>query len=169
MLAFRLLAHAELEGFFEFCAETLTDHLSTKNDAGRLKPATQKRLVLHANMVAQYPPKSLTFALLPKMRTTIKGMLSSQTAAIASNNGVSEKDVLKLFVPLGCEMSFFDHAWLSSLNDLAHARGDVAHQSSNSMSAIYQPTPEAERSRLVRPLWGTKNLVDELLKLQRSA
>jgi hypothetical protein len=171
MLGFRLLTHAELEGFFEFCAEDLVDHYSTRLTNGVLSGRMRRHLVLHSQMVDHYPPRSLTFpvGIDSSQDKAIKGILRSHQNIIEGNNGISEKDVLKLFIPLGCETTFYDHSWLASLNALARARGEVAHNSALTPSASAQPTPENERSRLVEPLWGTRALIAELLRLKALA
>jgi hypothetical protein len=166
MLGFRLLAHAEIEAFLEWCAEDVATLYAAKNNSRTLSPKTQKYLVLHTRLVASYPPRSLSFSIPQDAYKIIKGMLNGHLSMINQNNGASEKDVLKLFVPLGCDSAFFDHRWLASLNALAAARGEVAHNSSLVAAPQRQPTPEGERDLLVQPLVGIRSLVRKLDELK---
>ncbi|WP_285635939.1 HEPN domain-containing protein [Lentzea sp. NBRC 102530] len=170
MFAFRISAHAEIEGFIEYCAETLMTHLATKNNAKTLAYSTQKALLLYKDMNKQFPPQSISFQV-PSGGTAdkIRSVLNAVESSIATNNGVSEKDILKLFVPLGVSLNFFEENWLRSMTDLARARGEAAHNSWVSSNTVQQPDPITERSRLVLPLRGIGKLVDELERLRAVA
>jgi hypothetical protein len=163
ILAFRLFAHAEIEAFLELCAETLRLAYATNNGAGALSRSATYRLIWSSQASLKYPPTSLTK--LPKdVGKTINGILKNHENTIDNNHGVSEKDVLKLLVPLGFELSFFDHDWLISMTDLTVARGNAAHNSAMNVGAD-QPTPDGERQRLVKPLWGLGQVSAEVDRL----
>ncbi len=166
MYAFRLLAHAEIEGYVEDLAEELATALATRNKANRLSAKVTARLLHHTYLADSYPPRSITKRLSPKdSQKAITQSLNSLQAMITSNNGVSEKDVLKLFLPLGVDLSFFDEDWLRAMNELAAARGEVAHRSWITSSTIVQPDPQSERQRLVVPILGLRNLTVECERL----
>ena len=166
ILSFRLFAHAEIEGFVESVAEAMVDALAIKNDQGTLRPAVRDRILQHYILTQSYPPRTLVnIPTGPRAQRAIKGVLNAVQDDISKNNGVSEKDVLKLFLPLGVPIDYFNREWLRSMNELARARGEVAHNSWNRTAAVQQPTPQDERQRLVRPLWG----LQELLKSVRSS
>ena len=170
MLAFRLSAHAEIEGFVESCAADLVADYSAKNKAHRLSRNTQRVLLMHADMRTNYPPLALNLRPSQKrpIEKQIDACLNVVSSCIYTNNGVSEKDILKLFIPLGFETSFFDLTWLDSMHELARARGEAAHKSWLGGVSV-QPTPQGERSRLVNPLLGLRRLIDEADRLKAQA
>lgn len=163
ILAFRLFAHAEIEGFIEDCAEALVVALGAANNANHLPPKIKAHLVHHRKMVEHYPPLSLNYSPSNKDQQHIRGLLNNISSSITSNNGVSEKDVLKLFTPLGFPLSWFDTSWLSSMTDIAVARGEVAHRSVDDSISV-QPTPADEKRRFVAPLLGLRKLAAEVDK-----
>ncbi|MET8912423.1 HEPN domain-containing protein [Micromonospora sp. NPDC004551] len=176
MLGFRLLAHAEIEQFVEECAERLALHYAGMIDQQRwsttLSARTQRTLLLNLCMVDKYPPLSITR---PRPSSgnkdplkNISSGLNRHQSVISGNNGVSEKDILKLFVPLGFDLHFFDHSWLIAMNNLAKSRGEVAHNSFQ-LSTQAIPTPRGERDLLVVPLFGLRRVVDEVVRLQAAA
>nr|WP_284289244.1 hypothetical protein [Angustibacter aerolatus] len=100
--AYRLLAHAELEGFLEGLATEIVDEFSHKYKTAGLSRSTLERLHHHLALVESYPPRTLSWSPgTAKGKGPIPGLLNTVQAMIDANNGVSEKDVLKLFVPLG--------------------------------------------------------------------
>jgi HEPN superfamily RiboL-PSP-like protein len=167
MLAFRLSAHAEVESFLEDCASHLADHYATLNNQNKLSSRVRRLLLHHSGMRDQYPPRSLTAPLPTNVGRKITGILNAQIDAIEGNNGLSQKDILKLFVPLGVEISFFNTAWLDSMDRFARSRGDVAHKSW--LNPSRQPEPREERRLLVAPLLGLRDLIEEVARLRALA
>lgn len=107
-----------------------------------------------------YPPISLNYRPDAKDGQRIKTFLSDHASMIQGNNGATEKDVIKLFSPLGFDLSFFDLNWLESMRVLGVRRGEVAHRSVTYSTTI-QSTPEDERRHLAEPLWGLRKLARE--------
>ncbi|MEU2349860.1 HEPN domain-containing protein [Modestobacter sp. NPDC049651] len=160
ILSFRLFAHAEIEGFVESVAESMVDALSVKNDRNILRPAVRDQILYHHMLTQSYPPRTLVnMPTGQRAQKAIRGVLNAVQDDVGKNNGVSEKDLLKLFLPLGVPIDHFNREWLRSMNELARARGEVAHNSWNRTTTVQQPTPQGERQRLVRPLWGLQGLV----------
>lgn len=157
ILAFRLFAHAEIEAFLESTAEALTAALVKRLASGGLPFSLQAHLVLHRRMVDKYPPQSLTYTPDPKDGQRTQNYLAEHVNIIQGNNGVTEKDVIKLFAPIGMELGAFDRPWLLSMTQLGVRRGEVAHNPVF-LSTRIQPTPEDELDHLVQPLWGLRGL-----------
>ncbi|GLZ38369.1 HEPN domain-containing protein [Actinokineospora sp. NBRC 105648] len=159
MFAFRLSAHAEMEGFLELCAQELATELAMKNSKGILSKTVAELIVEHKEK-CDFPPMSVTKR--PKdIQDRVNKALNKVQGEISQNNGVSEKDVLKLFVPLGIDIDGSWHPWLNSMNDVSQARGRVAHRSWV-VGGSQIPTPQAERARLVGPLFGMRRLIEEI-------
>jgi hypothetical protein len=164
MFAFRLSAHAEFEAFLERCADEVVEAYARKIQTNSLSVRVQRLLLLHQGMVNTYPPVTLSVRTGYQKDVTnqIKNFLSAHQSKIEANNGVSEKDILKLFVPLGVDLSFFKLDWLESMNRLASSRGDAAHRSWILEGARAQPDPKGERELFALPLLGTRHLVDRV-------
>lgn len=167
ILAFRLFAHAEIESFLELCAETLRVRYATRNSNGVLSRPAAYRIVWAGQWAEKFPPRGIT-QLPPNVQKVVNGILNQQQNVIQNNQGVSEKDVLKLLIPLGFDVSFFDHAWLRSMSALARARGEAAHSSAMNVG-FAQPTPEAERALLLPPLRGLARVAVEVERLETLA
>src|SRR6266545_778328 len=162
MLAFRILSYAEIESILEEWASELLNDLATRNKAGLLSRRIQRRILLHMDMVIKYPPRSLTPSLVADPQKKISGFLAHHSSVIGANNGASEKDVIKMFVPLGVDLHSFDSRWLTSLRDLSTARGAVAHNPWMNVGIEESPTPEGERQRLVDPIIGLRTLKNHI-------
>lgn len=169
MYAFRLLAHAEIESFIEDCASKLQATFSSKNESQTIRASLRNQLILHSEFAEKFPPRTLTVNYSSDdARKKLRASMRSLDSMISGNNGASEKDVLKLFIPLGFDLSFFDRDWLQAMNALAKARGDVAHNAlANAVSV--QPTPEGERALVAAAVAGLRPLVAEAQRLHDSA
>ncbi|WP_139720874.1 HEPN domain-containing protein [Serinicoccus chungangensis] len=171
MHAFRLLAHAELERLVEQWAERMNQGLAKANARG-LPVLVAHQVLLHFDQSQQngYPPRHVSAQRvmrqvgrkMPKDR--IVSALNAHSSLIERNNGVSQKDLLKLFLPIGVDMSWFnkEHKWLDAMDALASARGEVAH---GGLGVRTAPTPKSERSLLVEPVVGLRRLGGELRRL----
>lgn len=177
MCAFRLLAHAEIEGFLEECAEHLRTLYATRNNANTLSKTVSLRLLASASMMDRdrdggYPPRTIRFSSLgaKERQKAINGFLNGHGSRVLQNNGVSEKDVLKLLVPMGFELTFFDPDWLGDMSALTAARGAAAHGGwTNSGVSQQQPTPKGERGLVARALFGLRAVVREVERLESTA
>jgi len=169
MCAFRLLAHAEIEGFLEDCAEHLRETYARKNSARSLSPSARAMLLGRAKLLSDgYPPRTVRFSgtWTQEAQRTVNGFLNGHATRISQNNGVSEKDILKLLVPIGFELTLFDHDWLAAMSNLSRARGEAAHGGWMSYGASQQqPSPQGERSLVVGPMWGLRHIVAEVERL----
>jgi hypothetical protein len=155
VLAFRLLSVAEIEDFLETCASGIVTAMERRQSSTGL-PATAKiRLLRHMAMVEKYPPTTLTSAPTSADDTRMGQFLKQHASVIEGNNGASEKDILKLFVPIGFDLQDFDLNWLTSMRELSKRRGETAHKSPATAITI-QPDPADERQSFATPLWGLR-------------
>lgn len=158
MLGFRVLVHAEIESFLESVAIALVDAYNAKLKTAMPQWA-REHFDLHGRLVTKYPPTTLSYSPGTNEKKQITGLLKQHMLVIEGNNGATERDVLKLFVPLGFSIGFFSRDWLQSMTELGRRRGDVAHNPSRSVAI--QPTPEGEKLALVDPIFGLRALARE--------
>ncbi len=106
MRALRMLIHAEVESYLEtICARGLLDLDAAGRSATRVKH---------------------------RFATWIGTAAAECRNAIATNNGVKENDIRKMFTPLGLTQDDYDQVsllFLEKMNSFGKNRGDVAHQS----------------------------------------
>lgn len=151
MLGYRLLAHAEFEGYLESLAEAAAQRVLLVLKSRPLAPRAEAELLGHIAQAA-YPPKSLQVSVATPS-SLISRAMGDLLGVINGNNGVSEKDVLKMFLPLGIPATWFDASWLASLTAFTQARGDVTHNSWGNATVIQFP-PSHERRVVLDLLRG---------------
>ena len=137
-MAFRLLAHAEIEGYIEERAlQIAQDALTAWRTSGRPSSVTF-HMTAFSGVTLNPPPASLTApsnrqidwpALLDPTKRVVK-IFSSYIQDIRNNNhGISERNLLKILLPLGFKVSDFDPLLITEINDFSLKRGSVAHRS----------------------------------------
>ena len=55
---------------------------------------------------------------------------------LAQNNGIKEKDILKILLPLGFPFSSIDSTWLTSINSFGSLRGELVHKNINQITRL---------------------------------
>jgi hypothetical protein len=77
----------------------------------------------------------------------------------ADNNGIREKNLLRLILPVGIRKADLDPLWVTNLDEFGKRRGDVAHKA---VKALQQIDPQSELQTVEGLLIGLKKL-DELI------
>lgn len=156
MLGYRLLCHAEIEGFIEALVRLAMEEVwDTVKKTGKISVAAQAMLDFKDR--CDFPPNSLRKSP-PAPIDRMKGIANDVLGRANRNNGVTEKDILNLFLPLGVNPADFDVSWLEVMSDLGKARGDVAHNSWEN-HAQYDTTPAKEKDAVGYALLGLTTLV----------
>lgn len=152
-LAFRVLAHAELESFLEDVAwdrarRALVDWKSSR-EVGR----TALALVAFSGFLHEAPPASLEPDQ-PADKKVWPGKLELgeklQRAAnayhhvVESNHGIREKNLLALLLPVGITPGDLDPVHVATLDSFGQKRGEAAHSSVISYRTKQPPDPESE-------------------------
>lgn len=157
--AFRLLAHAEMESCIEDLARNA---LIESMKRYRVDGKPRKPLVA---VVAYFARGSL-----PKshgeahedFESLVNRAVQSYVAALKSSNGVREKDLLGVLLPVGLTDRDLDPVWLAEMDSFGQGRGDVAHQS---FATQRQPDPARERDVVIRLTAGIRDVDRKLLHL----
>lgn len=132
--AFVVLAHAEMEWFVEKIAERCAETLATSAQNGRFSTAAFS-LISFSNQPEQGPGGSLGGK--KEGRTIAKSFWAANARLVAAsqeNNGIREKHLAKLLVPLGLG-GRVDAAWLGDIDSFAEHRGRYAHMSMHAKEA----------------------------------
>lgn len=148
--AYLLLAHAEIESYFEEISEKKAKDAFSKWQTNRTKSNVLIALVsfCEANL------KGLS------LEDRIHTALTSHINRLKMNHGIKEKNLCDILLPIGLEYSQIDVTWLSMMSSLGADRGKVAH----STVTVQQPLdPATLKNTLLLILSEIKN-VDEAVK-----
>jgi len=120
--AFRLLVHAEIEGFLEqMVEEVLAAALIKYGSTGRpnrVLKAVRQSLCRDDEVTAS---TDFFDAALVEFRKKV----------VAKNHGLKARNVHNLFLPLGIDPDLLNTSWLNALDAFGESRGQVAHQPYN--------------------------------------
>lgn len=170
VLAYRVLAHAEIEYFLEerareIAISAIRTWKSTKH-IGR----TLLGLVAFSDIKHELPPASLEpeqqeqakhWQKLLQMEARVEQCLSQFIAKVEDNHGVKEKNVLALLLPIGLKPEDIDPLWLTNMEGFGNERGHAAHVSGSVHRLKQAPDPRAEYERI-------SGLLKDLAKLDAS-
>ncbi len=122
--AYTVFAHGEFEYFLEDWASEILDAIAAK----RFGPGFSPML---AHLIAYRSPLTVPLQIPANnaWQTHAGSAISVQRTTIRNNNGISERYVCVLLIPLGVDVSAIDPILISDLNAFARIRGDHAHQS----------------------------------------
>jgi hypothetical protein len=161
--SYRLLAHAEIEA----CIEDLARELIA-NSYAAWELDKRPRTCLLA-LVSFYDDKfpRIPEAMPPMLGRVTPGFMKDrvETArnayarAVQQSNGVKEKDLLRLLLPVGIQEYELDRTWLATIDSFGSVRGDTAHQSMRTQ----QPPDPANELAIVRQIVTGLRQLDELL------
>jgi hypothetical protein len=148
--AFLLLAHAELESYFEDRARKLVENAeSSYQRKGICAPVLSRLLVYHNASKDDLGPVS---------PNGVKKAVNYYLDHLDKNHGIKEGNLLTIFLPLGISHGELDSQLISACNQLAHKRGQFAHASFKTHQQV-DPKTELENIR--------KNILPKLRNLER--
>ena len=159
--AYVLLCHAELEA----CLEDIVNQAADDAFGAWCVDRRPCRLLLSlaAYTSADGPPRELPAAGPPdlKVRLDTARKLLSQT--IHSNNGIRERNVLSLLLPIGVQETDFPTGWLAGIDSFGRRRGETAHQASRTTMV---PDPQNELQTVAELAAGLATIDEVVLHLR---
>lgn len=145
-----LLCHAEFEAYIEDLAQMILDGAYEKWKNNHVANYNLSALFLNADK----------FTKDETVETKIGKIVSDHRKTIKDNNGIKEKNINKLFVPLGYQSGDFDSTLISDLNSFSTDRGGIAHTSAISITQLYDK--QSEIDRINRIVIGMRNFQETL-------
>lgn len=153
--AFRLLAHAEIESYLE---------LVSFETANKAYDAWQARGIITEPLISMVAYTETPLGKVPEtkpgtgkadLQIRIEKSRNSLTSySRARNNGIREKNILRLLLPVGITEADLDSIWLSTIDSFGKDRGETAHQS-NRVSNPPDPKNEFDKvAQIVKGLTG---------------
>ena len=153
--AFRLLAHAEIESYLE---------LVSFETANKAYDAWQSRGIITEPLISMVAFTETPLGKVPEtkpgtgkadLQTRIEKSRNSLTKySRAQNNGIRERNILRLLLPVGIREADLDSIWLSTIDSFGKDRGETAHKS-NRVSNPPDPKNEFDKvDQIVKGLTG---------------
>jgi hypothetical protein len=123
--AFVVLAHGVIEEYLEgICLEVVDAALNAFNADGKARVALLA--LLHYTGTGEVPDSYVGGPW--GIRKGLKGSRQVLFQWAEKNNGIKEKDVLRLLLPAGLKETDMTSGWLAAMSDLGEMRGFVAHR-----------------------------------------
>ncbi len=168
---YRLLVHAEIESYLEDIAREAVTKAIQQWKANR-KPSMILLSFLaayHSGWDTNDERANDDVMRLAKARARMKDSVNEAIdiaqkqyiTCVRENNGVKEKNLKRLILPLGVETADLDGTWLTNLDNFGANRGDTAH---NAKGAAGQINPGDEYITAQELLKGLKDLDEKILK-----
>ena len=155
-LAFRVLVHAEIEGYLEAIALAA---LRAARDAWQQSNTPCTCLMA---LLAFTTPESKKQAKAKGLTARIELAASWQMDRIEkSNHGIREAHLLQIFRPIGIEVDQLNSTWVNSIDSFGQLRGQAAHRPGRTQ----QPPDPVSESRRVDDI--VDGLDDLDLRVQR--
>jgi hypothetical protein len=174
-LAYRVLAHAEIEAYLEDRVwEVVINAKRDWDNTGKTR-RTLICLLAFSGQTLDTPPDTLTptnssqDAWKKKLQISkkIDSAISCFNGVIRQNHGVKEANLLALLLPIGIDSDDLDPVWLATMNTFGEQRGLVAHSSATSYRTVQPPDPATELStvqQIAQGLLQVDNLINNLMR-----
>lgn len=167
-IAYRVLAHAEIEAYLEDRTVEVVRAALYAWDSRGFVGITAMCLIAFIGRTMEEPPPSMqptqNKAWPSKLYVGHK-LKEAGTAfhhTVEKNHGIKEENVLRLLLPLGVDPNDIDPLWLATMNAFGERRGDAAHSSRTKWQTHQLPDPQTELETVEEILRGLM-IVDELL------
>jgi hypothetical protein len=169
-IAYRVLAHAEIESYFEDRALEVVLQARSAWERG-LVSRIALCLVAFSGKEMGLPPATLESPNVNKSKTWpslvdigekfVLVTTEFQKFVRKENHGVKEKNLLSLLLPIGVDHTRIDPAFLADMESFGALRGFAAHSSSKT-SATQGADPAIELKRVEALLFGIETIDGEL-------
>jgi hypothetical protein len=174
-LAYRVLAHAEIEAYLEERAWEVVINAKQDWDNTGKTCRTLICLLAFSGQSMDAPPDTLTptnssqdaWKKKLKISKKIDSSISCFNGVIRQNHGVKEANLLALLLPIGIDSDDLDPVWLATMNTFGEQRGLVAHSSATSYRTVQPPDPATELStvqQITQGLLQVDNLINNLMR-----
>ncbi len=169
-LAYRVLAHAEIEGYLEDRVWEVALNAKKNWDTKGKTCRSLICLLAFSGQMMESPPDTLSPKKITKqvpdekikISKKIDLAINSFQRVIDQNHGIKEANLLALLLPIGIDTDYLDPAWLATMNTFGEERGIVAHTSATS-TTIQAPDPATELGRVEQIISQELREVDELI------
>lgn len=124
---FKVLCHAEMEGYFEGIAKILV------HESSYIWRNEKKILLPIVGLLGNYEKIDTNDTIDTKINKVMTDYLQFVNK---KNHGIKSDNIDKLYTALGINCDRFDNTWLTMLDSFGNARGLIAHTSASVQSHI---------------------------------
>jgi hypothetical protein len=155
-IAYRVLAHAEIESYIEDGVWEIALNSKRKWDSEKKANRTLISLIAFSGQMMELPPDTLN-PVRPsreissnriKIDEKIRLAVNAFKKVIDQNHGLKEANLLALLLPIGIDTNDLDAVMLATMDTFGTQRGLVAHSSRTSYQVTQLPDPANELSRI---------------------
>jgi hypothetical protein len=129
---YRLLVHAEIEAFLEDRCKSIAN-ATLKNFRAGGRPSYTLLNLIAFHFVQSSLTESFVKDVFASNKKHCQDAATQATSTynwvLTKNNGIREKNFLRMVLPLGIAPIDIDSAWLSTIDSFGVNRGEVAHTS----------------------------------------
>ena len=162
---FRLLAHAEIEAYLE---EVVLETANKAFDAWRQRGVITQplmSLVAYVELNLGEVPQTKQSGSPRDLNSRIERSKNSFNTYVKSrNHGITERNILRLLLPVGINEFDIDSVWLATTDSFGQSRGLTAHLSNQ----VYNPPDPRNEYEIVRQILKGLSDVDAQLLYFRS-
>jgi hypothetical protein len=154
-IAFRVLAHGEIEYFLEARARDLSTQALAAWRANRTASTTLLAMIAFSRKHKGDPPATLEppslnqakdWALAIELDSRVASAVTGFHHHLKSNNGIKEQNLIGILLPIGIKPGDIENELLAELNSFGSDRGASAHGSVAHVKTI--PDPKGEYIRV---------------------
>jgi hypothetical protein len=150
---FLVLCHAEFETYLEDRSRNIAELARTRWLSQKRKSLTLTTISLVAyygkgNIPSAVPKVSHKDFATSDITPLIRDATDEHLSHVNSNNGIKEKDVVRLLLPIGLRISQMSAFAIAELNAYGAVRGKIAHRS-HSIRAALNARDERDRAQRV--------------------
>ncbi len=122
------LIHAEFETYFEQLGFFVISNYQNNTLTKRQKAKINYSIICYGTKVYEGASETIT--------NRIEGNIVHLKGVIANNNGIKEKDILKIILPLSFPVAQINQTWMNTINSFGSMRGDLIHNSLNQVTRL---------------------------------
>ena len=164
-IAYRVLAHAEIEAYIEDRVWDATRYAKQCWDDQGQCTRTLLCLLAFSGEKMNLPPDTLTpvrASRAAEINRKVDLAVNAFWRVVDKNHGLKEANLLSLLLPIGIDSNDLDPAMLATMNAFGEGRGFFAHCSASSYRTQQPPDPATELQTIQQIAADLRNL-DQLI------
>ena len=151
--AYGLLAHAEIEHYFEAVAKEVVQNAYKKWKSDKKPSHVLMSVATFMNIKKEFPSRVRKVDLANNknglIETRYELHVSKYIKILVDNNGIKETNLLKILLPLGIHLDEIDSTFLNSIDSFGTDRGEIAHNSIKTKILIDPFTKEKDVNNIL--------------------
>lgn len=164
--AFRLLAHAEIEWYLELVSfETANKAYDAWQVRGMITEPLISMVAYTESPLGKVPETKPSTGQADLVTRIEKSRNSLTRYSKSRNNGIRERNILRLLLPVGIKEADIDSTWLATIDSFGKDRGETAHHSGKVSNP---PDPKNEFDKVIQIVDGLVDIDRKLLAFRSS-